>query len=249
MTDMFSIERKKAIVTGACTGLGKGVADAYLKAGAKVAIIDINPETEKIASGFSDNCIGVCADLGNRTELAESFEKAVKLLGGLDIMVNNAGIQRRHKCEEFPIEDWDQVIEVNLTSVFLLCQLAGRVMLEQGSGKIVNIASILSFCGGFTVPAYAASKGAVAQLTKTLSNEWASKGINVNAIAPGFCDTDLNSALIADVNRHRQILERIPAGRWGTPDDIGGIAVFLASEASNYFHGSVVTVDGGYMGR
>ena len=249
MLEMFSLEGKKAIVTGGCQGLGNGIVQAYLKAGADVVIIDINPETGKIASNLSDKCHGVQADLGIRTELHEAFNKAVELLGGLDIIVNNAGVQRRSVSEDFSIEDWDQVIEVNLTSVFELCQLAGRKMIDQGHGKIINIASMLSFFGGFTVPAYAASKGGVAQLTKTLANEWASKGINVNAIAPGFCDTDLNTAIIADENRFKQITQRIPAGRWGNPGDFGGIAVFLASDASAYINGAIIPVDGGYLGR
>ena len=248
MFDMFSLDGKKAIVTGGCRGLGKGIVDAYLKAGAKVAIIGFNKETEAIASSFSSGCFGISADLSNRKELRAAFDKAFEHLGGLDIIVNNAGIQRRSKCEDFSMEDWDQVIEINLTSVFELCQLAGRKMIAQGFGKIINIASILSFVGGYTVPAYAASKGGVAQLTKTLSNEWASKGINVNAIAPGFCDTDLNTAIIEDESRYGQIMKRIPAGRWGTPDDIGGLAVFLASEASAYIHGAIIPVDGGYLG-
>jgi len=249
MFDLLSIEGKKAIVTGGCTGLGSGIVKAYLKAGAKVAIIDINPDTETIAPGFSDNCFGIVANLANRAELSEAFDKAVDLLGGLDIIVNNAGTQIRFKFEEFPIEEWDRVIETNLTSIFQLCQLAGRKMLKQGHGKIINIASMLSFFGGFTVSAYAASKGGVAQLTKTLANEWASRGLNVNAIAPGFCDTDLNTALVNDEVRSTQILARIPAGRWGKPDDMGGIAVFLASEAAAYVNGAIIPVDGGYLGR
>ena len=249
MYNMFSIKDKKTIITGGCTGLGSGIVHAYLQAGAKVGIIDINPETGSIASGFSENCFGISADLGDRMQLRDAFDKAVVLLNGLDVIVNNAGTQRRSKSEEFSIEDWDRVIEVNLTSVFELCQLAGKKMLDQGYGKIINIASMLSFFGGFTVPAYAASKGGVAQLTKTLANEWADRGVNVNAIAPGFCDTDLNKAIIADKNRFTQITARIPAGRWGKPEDLGGIAIFLASEASRYINGAIIPVDGGYLGR
>jgi 2-deoxy-D-gluconate 3-dehydrogenase len=163
--------------------------------------------------------------------------------------VNCAGIQRRSKCEDFPIEYWDDVIEVNLTSVFELCQLAGRIMLNKGKGKIINVASMLSFFGGYTVPAYAASKGGVAQLTKALSNEWAGRGVNVNAIAPGYMATSLNTALINDPARNEKILARIPAGRWGQPEDLKGVIVFLASEFSNYINGAVIPVDGGYLGR
>ena len=162
--------------------------------------------------------------------------------------MNCAGIQRRKPCLDFTIEDWDDVVEVNLTAVFRLCQLAGRIMAEQGKGKIINVASALSFFGGYTVPAYAASKGGVAQLTKALSNEWAGLGINVNAIAPGYMDTPMNVALINDPVRNGKILARIPAGRWGKPEDLQGVAVFLASEASNYLSGAVIPVDGGYLG-
>lgn len=164
-------------------------------------------------------------------------------------MVNAAGIQRRNKCEDFTLEDWEAVIDVNLTSLFLLCQCAGRVMLKQGKGKIINVASMLSFFGGQTVPAYAASKGGVAQLTKALSNEWASKGISVNGIAPGYMATEMNTALVEDEVRNEQILGRIPVGRWGNGDDMKGITVFLASEASNYFSGAIMPVDGGYLGK
>ena len=174
---------------------------------------------------------------------------AVELLGGgIDILLNNAGVQRRSHCEDFTLEDWDTVINVNLNAVFVLCQLAGRKMLEQGGGKIINLASMLTFFGGFTVPAYAASKGAVAQLTKALCNEWASKGINVNAIAPGYMDTDMNTALTDPTNpRYKEITDRIPAHRWGTGDDMKGAAIFLASAASDYLNGAVIPVDGGYL--
>jgi 2-deoxy-D-gluconate 3-dehydrogenase len=170
-------------------------------------------------------------------------------LGGLDILVVSHGTQRRHPAEEFPVEDWDAVLEVNLTSMFLLDQLAGRVMLAQGKGKIINIASMLTFIGGITVPAYAAAKGGVAQLTKALSNEWAGRGVNVNAIAPGYMATEMTEALIANPDRNRMILARIPAGRWGEPDDMKGAVVFLASDASDYVNGAIIPVDGGWLGR
>jgi len=249
MLDMFSLKGKKAIVTGGSSGLGKGIKQAYIEAGAKVAVIHVNKNIETIESEISAVCYDIHANLGNRDELREAFEKAVGLLGGLDILVNCAGIQRRNKCEDFTIEDWDQVIEINLTSVFELCQMAGRIMINQGSGKIINIASLLSFFGGYTIPAYAASKGGIAQLTKALTNEWAQKGVNINALAPGYMDTNMNTALISDEARNRQILDRIPAGRWGTADDVKGIAVFLASEASAYINGAIIPVDGGYLGR
>ncbi|MEG2679116.1 MAG: SDR family oxidoreductase, partial [Oscillospiraceae bacterium] len=189
-------------------------------------------------------------DLSDRAGLPALFEKAVVLLGGgIDILVNNAGVQRRNRCEEFTLEDWDAVMGVNLDAVFVLCQLAGRKMLAQGGGKIINLASMLSFFGGFTVPAYAASKGGVAQLTRALSNEWAGRNIQVNAIAPGYMATEMNTALINDESRNKQILDRIPAGRWGTPDDMKGLVVFLASGASNYMNGAIIPVDGGYLGK
>ena len=173
----------------------------------------------------------------------------MELLGGdLDILVNAHGIQRRHQPEEFPLSDWDDVISVNLSSVFVLCQEAGRVMLPKGRGKIINIASMISFFGGQTIHAYAASKGGVAQLTKALSNDWAGKGIQINAIAPGYMATDMNTALMDPANpRYQQITDRIPAHRWGTSDDMKGICVFLASPASDYITGAVIPVDGGYL--
>jgi 2-deoxy-D-gluconate 3-dehydrogenase len=172
------------------------------------------------------------------------------VFGRIDILVNNAGTIRRAPAVQYSDEDWDQVIETNLTSAFRLARAAGRFMLESGrGGKIINVASLLSFQGGITVPAYAAAKGGIAQLTKGLANEWAAKGINVNAIAPGYMETDVTSALRNDAVRNRQILERIPAGRWGMPEDVGGAAVFLASAAASYIHGHVLVVDGGWLGR
>ena len=175
----------------------------------------------------------------------------MNLLGGhLDICINGAGVQRRHLCEDFPMDDWDDVIEVNLTAAFELAQLSGRQFIKQKSkGKIILVASMLTFFGGYTVPAYAASKGGIAQLTKALSNEWMSKGINVNAIAPGYMDTDMNSALMNDNKRNDEILSRIPAKRWGTADDMKGLTIFLSSDASDYISGAVITCDGGYLCR
>jgi 2-deoxy-D-gluconate 3-dehydrogenase len=173
----------------------------------------------------------------------------LSLLGDLDILVNNAGMQIRHPAEAFPLEDWETVLAVNLTAAFIMSQLAGALMLSKGCGKIINIASLLSFQGGITVPAYAASKGGIAQMTKALANEWAGRGVNVNAIAPGYMATDNTSALRADEVRNRQILERIPAGRYGTPEDMVGTVIYLSSPASDYVNGSVLVVDGGWMGR
>jgi 2-deoxy-D-gluconate 3-dehydrogenase len=252
LMNLFDLSGKKAIVTGAAKGLGRGMAEGLHGAGAEIVIIDVADEVSSVAcelGAHGARVQAVLADLRKREELTAAFEQAVgKLDGALDILVNCAGIQRRKPCLDFTIEDWDDVVEVNLTAVFRLCQLAGRIMAEQGKGKIINVASALSFFGGYTVPAYAASKGGVAQVTKALSNEWAGLGINVNAIAPGYMDTSMNVALINDPVRNSKILARIPAGRWGKPEDLKGVAVFLASEASNYLSGAVIPVDGGYLG-
>ncbi|QOX64871.1 SDR family oxidoreductase [Anoxybacterium hadale] len=252
--DFFNIAGKKAIVTGAAQGLAHGMAEGLMEAGVEVCIIDISKKAGEVAESFCQKgyrCHAVNADLGDKEDLKKGFALAVDALGGqLDIIINAAGIQKRHFSEEFPIEDWEAVININLNSVFLLCQLAGQQYIKQGGqGKIINIASMLSYFGGYTVPAYAASKGGVAQLTKALSNEWASKGINVNAVAPGYMATEMNTALIADETRNTEILNRIPAKRWGTPEDMKGVAIFLASEASNYLNGAIIPVDGGYLSR
>jgi 2-deoxy-D-gluconate 3-dehydrogenase len=188
-------------------------------------------------------------DVGDAKVCARLVEETVQHLGGIDILVNNAGTIRRSPAVEHPEEDWEMIIDVNLSSVFRLTQHAGRHMLARGSGKVINIASLLTFQGGITVPSYAAAKGGVGQLTKAFANEWASKGVNVNAIAPGYMDTDNTEALRNNPERARQILERIPAGRWGSPEDLAGAAVFLASSASNYVHGHILIVDGGWMNR
>ena len=253
MIDLFSLKGKNALVTGSQTGLGAGMAIGLAQAGANVVVHGINTK------GIAEVCEAVraagarpveaVADVSDAKACAELVEFTVKELGSIDILINNAGIIRRAPAAEFSEKDWADVIEINLTAVFRFCQLAGRHMLAQGSGKIINVASLLAFQGGITVPAYAAAKGGVAQITKSLANEWASKGINVNAIAPGYMATDNTAALRADATRSRQIMERIPAGRWGTPQDLAGVAVFLASHASDYIHGTVLTVDGGWMGR
>ena len=251
--NLFDLTGKTAIVTGGNRGLGKGIAEGLCEAGGTVLIVSsgnsVYETVEELdAKGF--NICGMKCDLSDEAQIKTFFEEALKVLGGkLDIMVNNAGIQRRNRCEEFLLSDWDDVLNINLRAVFTLCQLAGREMIRNGGGKIINVASMLSFFGGFTVPAYAAAKGGVAQLTKALSNEWASKGINVNAIAPGYMATDLNTALINDEKRNAEILGRIPAGRWGNADDIKGISIFLASKASDYLSGAIIPVDGGYLGK
>lgn len=248
----FSLENKLAVVTGGRRGLGQGIAVALAKAGADIISIQTKAdcsETRELVEQFGRKCYSYQCDLGkldNAEPLAAELER---IYGPVDILVNNAGIQRRHFCEEFPIEDWDLVLQVHLRATFLLCQAFGKRMINRGEGKIINMASLLSFSGGYTVPAYAAAKGAIAQLTKALANEWASKNINVNAVAPGYMVTDLNTALINDELRNRQILERIPAQRYGNPGEIGGAVVFLASEAASYVHGSILVVDGGWMAR
>jgi len=250
--EAFRLDGKAALVTGASAGLGAAVATALAEAGADVACHgnSRSPDaTCEAVRGAGRRALPVVGDLSDKEVPRRLVEQALGEFGRLDVLVNNAGIIRRSPSVDYSEEDWAAVIEVNLNAVFRLSQLAGRHMVERGSGKIVNVASLLSFQGGLTVPAYAASKGGVAQLTKALANEWASKGVNVNAIAPGYMRTDNTAALQKDETRNRQILERIPAGRWGEPSDLAGAAVFLASPASDYINGHVLVVDGGWMGR
>lgn len=251
MKNLFDVSSKKAIVTGGTRGLGYGMAEGLMESGCEVTILGSNEKVLEIAKEFCNKgfkCHGVSVDLKDKVARVEAFNKAVSLMNGLDILVNAAGVQARHKSEEFPLEDFDYVMNVNSTATFVLCQLAAKEFLKQGKGKIINVASMLSFFGGFTVPAYAASKGAVAQLTKAFANEWASQGINVNAIAPGYMATEMNTALLDKNNpRYSEITNRIPAKRWGTGDDMKGTAIFLASEASDYLNGAIIPVDGGYL--
>jgi 2-deoxy-D-gluconate 3-dehydrogenase len=250
--DFFDIKGKKAIVTGAAQGLGLGMAEGLLESGCKVALVDISAKVVQAAArltamGYKAHAIQ--GDLADRNEIRKLFQEVLTKLGGVDILVNAAGVQRRHPSEEFPMEDWDLVLNVNLSAVFMLCQLAAREMIKQGNGKIINIASMVSWFGGVTIPAYTASKGAVAQLTKALANDWAVKGINVNAIAPGYMKTDMNEKIINNATRYEEISERIPIHRWGTPEDMKGTVIFLASKASNYLSGAIIPVDGGYLCR
>src|SRR5215212_1643203 len=250
--DAFRLDGKAALVTGASAGLGAAIALALAEAGADVACHgnSRSPEATCAAvAGAGKRALAVVGDLSEKETPRRLVEQTLREFGRLDVLVNNAGIIRRSPSVDYAEDDWTAVIEVNLNAVFRLSQLAGRHMVERGSGKIVNVASLLSFQGGVTVPAYAASKGGVAQLTKALANEWASRGVNVTAIAPGYRRTDNTAALQKDETRNRQILERIPAGRWGEPKDLAGAAVFLSSHASDYINGHVLVVDGGWLGR
>ncbi len=250
--DLFSLAGKTALVTGSSRGLGAGIARALAEAGAQVALHGLRSVPQSTLdeiSGIGPRVIAVTGDVSKPETGIRLVDEVVAAFGKIDILVNNAGTIRRSPAVEHSLEDWRFVLDTNLSSVFLLSQAAGRQMIAQSSGKIINIASLLTFQGGVFVPSYAAAKGGVGQLTKAFANEWASKGVNVNAIAPGYMETDNTAQLRADSTRSRQILERIPARRWGHPDDLAGAAVFLASRASDYVHGHVLTVDGGWMGR
>ena len=250
--DRFSLKGKAALVTGSSRGLGAAIAMALAEAGARVAVHGSNalPEaTRRRIAGCGAEAVALVGDLGHVEVCARLVEETVSRLGAIDILVNNAGIIRRSPALEQSQEDWTTVLNVNLSAVFRLTQHAGRHMLARGSGKVINLASLLSFQGGLFVPAYAAAKGGVAHLTKAFANEWAAKGVNVNAIAPGYMATDNTEALRKNPERSRQILERIPAGRWGDPGDLAGAAVFLASPASDYVNGHVLVVDGGWLSR
>ena len=251
--DQFKLHDRVALVTGASTGLGAAIAIALAEAGARVACHGNtrSPQStcDRIESG-GGVAYAITGDLSKPETPKDLVARTLEHFGRIDILINNAGTIRRAPAVDYSEDDWAAVIEVNLSSVFRLSQLVGRHLIEnKRGGKIVNIASLLSFQGGITVPAYAASKGGVAQLTKALANEWAKHGINVNAIAPGYMRTNNTAALQADETRNRQILERIPAARWGEPEDLAGAAVFLSSSASDYINGHVLVVDGGWMGR
>jgi 2-dehydro-3-deoxy-D-gluconate 5-dehydrogenase len=250
--NLFDLTGKAAAITGATRGIGKSMAIALAEAGADIALLQRNTEMTDLQSDIERlgrKCIIIPCDLENKQEVKQAIPTAIEGLGKIDILVNNAGIQRRSPSVDFSESDWDDVLSINLKMVWLLCQEAGRYMVSKREGKIINIASLLSYQGGFTVPAYAAAKGGVAQLTKALSNEWAKEGVNVNAIVPGYIATDMNTALINDPVRSQQILDRIPADRWGDPDDFKGTVVYLASDASKYVHGHLLAVDGGWLGR
>ena len=253
---LFDITGKKAIVTGGTRGLGLGMAEGLMEAGAEVVIVGTGGRVYDVAGAFGDKgyrCHGVKADLADRTECGNCFDRSVELLGGLDILVTAHGIQRRHPANEFPDDDWNAVIDTNLNSVFWLSRAAANIMKPKGYGKIILIASMCSWFGGKTVAAYAAAKGGVAQLTKSFSNDLFQYGINVNAIAPGYMDTEMNAALTDPKHpkftqeRYDELTQRIPARRWGTGQDMKGCCIFLASHASDYLGGAVIPVDGGYL--
>lgn len=251
--DLFKLEGKVALVTGAGRGLGQAMAIALAEAGADVVGLDVNPPDETAArlNALGRRFLPIRVDLleAHAAEMTQVVDQVVAGLGGLDILVNNAGIIRRAPVLDFSEKDWDDVMQINLKAVFLLSQAAGRVMVERGKGKIINIASMLSFQGGIRVPSYTASKSGVAGLTRLMANELAAYGLNINAIAPGYMATDNTAPLRADAERAAAIFDRIPAGRWGQPADLMGAVVFLASAASDYVNGAVVPVDGGWLTR
>ena len=250
--DQFNLSGKVAIVTGCSTGLGQGMSYGLAEAGADVVGIDYVdfPETQATIEGMGRRFLGIKADLSSLEPIEGIMQKTLKAFGKLDILVNNAGIIRRADAVEFTEKDWDDVMNLNIKTLFFLSQAAARQFIKQGTrGKIINVASMLSFQGGIRVPSYTASKSGVMGVTRLMANEWAKQNININAIAPGWMATNNTAPLRADPVRSKEILERIPDGRWGTPDDLKGVVVFLASEASNYVNGYTIAVDGGWLAR
>lgn len=247
----FDLYGRVAVITGANTGIGQGIALALAKAGASIVAVGRSDmsETEAGVREVGADFLSIRADLSSVEVIPQLFSEATAFKGAVDILVNNAGIVRRADAVDYTEEDWDAVIDVNLKTTFFLSQAFGRSMLERGSGRIINIASLLSFQGGIRIAAYTASKSGLAGLTRLLACEWAGRGVNVNAIAPGYFVTNNTEALRQDEKRSAELLSRIPAGRWGEPDDIGGTAVFLASDAARYVHGVVLPVDGGWLAR
>ena len=251
MNGIFDLSGTTAIVTGASTGLGQGMSIGLAEAGANLVLVDHveSTETDRAIQAMGRKTLPLVADLSNLSSITMIMERTLAEFGQVDILVNNAGIIRRTPAIDFSEKDWDDVLALNTKTVFFFSQAVARDMMKRKRGKIINVASLLSFQGGILVPSYAASKGAVAQITKALANEWAKSGININAIAPGYMATNNTKALREDPVRSAAILDRIPAGRWGLPDDLKGVAVFLASRAADYVNGHVLVVDGGWMAR
>jgi 2-dehydro-3-deoxy-D-gluconate 5-dehydrogenase len=248
---LFDLTGKTAIVTGASTGLGKGMSLGLAEAGADLVLVDYvsSDGTAQEIQAMGRKAITIVADLMNIGPIQSIVNETIRTFGKVDVLVNNAGIIRRTPAIDFSEKDWDDVMAINSKTVFFFCQAVARDMMKRKYGKIINISSLLAFQGGILVPSYAASKGAVAQITKALANEWAQHGININAIAPGYMATNNTKALREDSVRSKTILDRIPAGRWGIPDDLKGPVMFLASHASDYMNGHVLVVDGGWMAR
>ena len=249
--DRFRLDGQVAIVTGGTRGIGQAIARALAEAGADVVTVSRHdcPDTAAAIRALGRRYLHLAADLTRRSDVHQVIPEALGKVGTVDILVNNAGIIRRKPAEEYPEADWDATLEIDLTAAFLLSQAAGRVMLEKGRGKIINVASVLSFQGGINVVSYTAAKHGLVGLTRALANEWGSRGVNVNALAPSYFVTELTEALQQDPERFQAISARIPAGRWGQPEDIAGAAVFLASPASDYINGVVLPVDGGWLAR
>lgn len=248
LSSLFSLQGKTAIVTGASRGLGRGAAIALAQAGARVMLVGRDKSAlAEVQAALGERAKVFTADVTHSDEMMEVVSATLQESETIDILVNNAGIIRRSPALDYSGEDWNAVLDTNLNAVFSWSQAVGKIMIEQGGGKIINVASLLSFTGGLNVAAYAAAKGGVAQLTKSLANEWAKYNVNVNAIAPGYFMTDATAALRANSARSEQILSRIPAGRWGEPEDLAGAVIFLASQASDYVSGHVLVVDGGFL--
>jgi 2-deoxy-D-gluconate 3-dehydrogenase len=247
--DKFRIDSQVAVVTGGTKGIGRVIAQALAEAGADIAVVSRNPDKgiEKAVSALGKRYMHHAADLTDRNQTREVVPAVLRMMGDINILVNNSGIIRRAPAAEYSEEDWDATIEIDLTAAFILCQGSGQIMLKKGKGKIINIASVLALQGGINVLAYTSAKHGVVGLTKALANDWAIKGVNVNAIAPSFFTTEMTSALQKDPERSKSITARTPAGRWGTPEDIAGAAVFLASSASDFIHGVILPVDGGWL--
>ena len=247
--DKFRIDGQVAVVTGGTKGIGRAIAQALAEAGADIAVVSRNPDKgiEKAVSALGRRYMHYAADLTDRNQTREVVPAVLRMMGAINILVNNSGIIRRAPAVDYSETDWDATIEIDLTSAFILCQGCGQIMLKKGKGKIINIASVLALQGGINVVAYTSAKHGVVGLTKAFANDWAGRGVNVNAIAPSFFATEMTTALQKDPERSKSIMARTPAGRWGDPKDIAGAAVFLASSASDFIHGVILPVDGGWM--